>query len=141
MNKWIIFFNPPYATANNYERDKTKIIKDGVSMTEIRKLMNSENLGAVSQELSSQFLYRINLEFKNHQAYIGMFSKIKYINSNTDQRLRDNFFDYKFERGFVFSSKNFHGCKANFPVGFLIWNVFNHLPLIEQYPIPHYFLT
>lgn len=130
--KWIIFFNPPYATANNFERDKSKINKDKVSMTAVRDLMTKNNLGNVSQELSSQFLYRINLQFKNRHAYIGMFSKIKYINSNIDERLRDKFFDYKFESGFVFSSKNFQGCKGKFPVGFVVWNMFNHKPLTQQ---------
>ena len=101
-------------------------------MTEIQKLMTKNNLGAVSQELSSQFLYRINLEFKNHQAYLGIFSKIKYVNSNTDEKLREKFFNYEFERGFIFSSKNFDGCKGKFPVGFVIWNLFNHKPLSEQ---------
>ena len=47
--KWIIFINPPYATANNYERDKSKVTKDGVSMTAIQKLMTADNLGKTSQ--------------------------------------------------------------------------------------------
>ena len=130
--QWIIFINPPYATANNYERDKTKISKDTVSMTEIQKLMTAENLGEVSRELFSQFLYRISKEFKDRKVWLGMFSKIKYINANNDQKLRDKFFKYKYERGFIFSSKSFDGCKANFPVGFLIWNLSENIPLEEQ---------
>ena len=130
--RWIIFINPPYATANNYERDKTKIKKDTVSMTAIQKLMTEENLGEVSRELFSQFLYRISKDFSGRQAWLGMFSKIKYVNSNNDQLLRDKFFKYKFERGFVLNSKNFDGCKAQFPVGFLIWNLGEQLPLESQ---------
>lgn len=130
--KWIIFINPPYATANNYERDKTKINKDKVADTKIRKLMTLDDLGSVSQELASQFLYRISKEFQSRKVWLGMFSKIKYINSNVDQKMRDKFFRYKYERGFVFSSKNFQGCKANFPVGFLIWNLAENIPLENQ---------
>ena len=52
-----------------------------------------------------------------------MYSKIKYINSNNDQKLRDSFFKYKYEKGFIFSSKNFDSCKAEFPIGFMIWNM------------------
>lgn len=129
--KWIIFINPPYATANNYERDK-KISKDGVSMTKIQKLMTDENFGEVSRELYSQFLYRISKEFKNKIAWLGMFSKLKYINSTNDQKLREKFFQYKFERGFIFSSKNFDGCKGEFPVGFLIWNLAEKISLDKQ---------
>lgn len=51
------------------------------------------------------------------------FQKIKYVNSNNDQKLRDDFFTYKFERGFIFSSETFIGTKGKFPVGFLVWNL------------------
>ena len=130
--KWIIFINPPYATASNFERTKNRKDKNNVSMTKIRNLMNDDKLGEVSRELSAQFLYRISIEFENHQSWIGIFSKIGYIQANNDQRMRDKFFDYKFEGGFVFSSKNFNGCKGKFPIGFLIWNMFKHLPLNKQ---------
>ena len=130
--KWIIFINPPYVTANNYERDKSKISKDTVSMTAIRKQMNAENLGEVSRELYSQFIYRISKNFSNKIAWLGIFSKLKYINSTNDQKLRDKVFRYKFECGFVFDSKNFTGCKKQFPVGFLIWNLSENISLEEQ---------
>ncbi|MBR4153272.1 MAG: hypothetical protein IKT98_09990 [Selenomonadaceae bacterium] len=130
--KWIIYINPPYATANNYERDKSKITKDKVAFTTIGNLMNAENLGKASQELTAQFLYRISRDFANRKAWLGMFSKIKYINANADQQIRDKFFRYKFERGFVFNSKSFDGCKAQFPVGFLIWNLNERISLEEQ---------
>lgn len=130
--KWIIFINPPYATASNFERKKNREDKNSVSFTKIRELMNAENLGATSRELYSQFLYRISKEFENKVAWLGMFSKIKYLNSHIDQKLRDNFFQYKFESGFIFNSKNFDGCKAQFPVGFLIWNLAEKISLEEQ---------
>ena len=130
--KWIIFINPPYATANNYERDKTKISKDTVSMTAIKKLMTEENLGQSSQELTAQFLYRISRDFAGKTAYLGIFSKLKYLNANADQKLRDKVFGFKFERGFVFDSKNFEGCKASFPVGFLIWNLSKQISIESQ---------
>ncbi|MBR7025259.1 MAG: hypothetical protein IKI08_04565 [Selenomonadaceae bacterium] len=130
--KWIIFINPPYATANNFERDANRINKDKVSMTKIREQMTAENMGEVSRELTTQFLYRISKDFKGRQAWLGMFSKIKYINSNNDQIFRDKVFRYKFERGFVFNSKSFDGCKAQFPVGFLIWNLAEKISLDVQ---------
>ena len=130
--KWIIFINPPYATANNDERDKTRINKDGVSMTEIRKLMTAEGMGETSRELLAQFIYRISKEFKDKKVWLGMFSKINYVIANNDQKLRDKIFNYKYERGFVFSSQNFQGCKGKWPVGFLIWNLEKNIPLEEQ---------
>ena len=130
--KWIIFINPPYATANNYELDKTRIVKDGVALTAIKKLMNADGMENAAQELYSQFLYRISKEFSDRQAWLGLFSKVKYINANADQELRDKFFRYKFERGFVFNSKAFDGCKAQFPVSFIVWNLAEKIPLEAQ---------
>lgn len=130
--KWLLFFNPPYATSNNMEKSKKNVNKDKVSMTEIQKMMTEQSLGEVSRELMSQFLYRISIEFAEKDAYIAMFSKIKYINSNNDQKMRDTFFRYKYEKGFIFSSEGFDGCKAKFPVGFIIWNMSRMISLEEQ---------
>ena len=129
---WIIFINPPFATSNKTGNSVGKRSKDDISMTRIRELMEKDGLGETSRELFSQFLYRISIEFKGKNAYLGLFSKIKYLNSNNDQALRDKFFRYKFERGFMFSSTHFVGSKGKFPVGFLVWNLKKEIPLEEQ---------
>lgn len=120
---WILFFNPPWVTSNNNERKKDNINKDNVSMTEIQKIMTEKNLGETSRELVSQFLYRISIEFSGKKTYLALFSKIKYINSTNDNALRNKVFQYKYEKGFIFSSRNFNGCKQAFPAGFIIWNL------------------
>ena len=130
--KWIVFINPPYVTANNPERGSGKTDKNAVSMTAVRKRMTADGMGLASRELFAQFLYRIDREFRDRRAMLCIFSKIKYINANNDQRLRDKFFDYEFERGFVFSSRHFQNTKGNFPIGFLIWNLARHIPLSNQ---------
>ncbi|MBQ6297980.1 MAG: hypothetical protein IJK81_09915 [Selenomonadaceae bacterium] len=130
--KWIIYINPPYATASNYKRIKNRKDKDGVSMTEIRKEMTSKGIGEVSREIFAQFLYRISRDFAYKKVYLGIFSTLKYITSNNNQKLRDNFFGYKFIGGFMFSSQNFHGCNGKFPVGFLIWNLSEQISLDKQ---------
>lgn len=130
--KWILLFNPPYATSNNLERNKTNINKNQVSMTAVQRLMSNSELGEVSRELYSQFLYRISIEFCNKTTYVAMFSKTKYINSSNDQKLRDSFFQFKYRKGFIFSSKCFDGCKESFPVGFLIWDLSQKIELNKQ---------
>ena len=129
--KWIIFINPPFVTANT-AGFKKYINKDTVSETKIRKLMTTENLGEVSRELFLQFLYRISLEFKNRTAVLGLFSKLKYINSNNDQLFRDKVFQFEFVRGFLLESKNFSGSKGRFPVGFAVWNLAKSKNLEDQ---------
>lgn len=129
---WIIFINPPFATSNKSGKTTGKISKDDVSMTNIQRIMTEHGLGETSRELFAQFLYRISKEFAGKNAYLGLFSKIKYINSNNDQKLRDDFFKYKFERGFIFSSEAFIGTKGKFPVGFLVWNLNRTLSIEKQ---------
>lgn len=130
--KWIVYINPPYATASNFERDPNRVNKDNVSRTAIRELMTADGMGAASRELYVQFMYRINRDFADRQAWLGIFSTPKYINSNNDQPFRDKVCNYKFERGFMFSSQNFQGCKGKFPVGFIIWNLSERVPIEAQ---------
>ena len=130
--KWVIFINPPFATANNVGDNTGKQSKDAVSMTPIRSLMNAENYGEASRELFTQFLFRISKEFKDKQAHLCLFSPLKYLNSNNDQKIRDGFFQYQYERGFIFPSKAFAGTTAQFPVGFLVWNLAKRKHLSEQ---------
>ena len=101
-------------------------------MTSVRSLMNVENYGEASRELFTQFLFRISKEFKGKQAHLCMFSPLKYINSNNDQKIRDGFFQYTYERGFIFPSKAFQGTTAAFPVGFIIWNLAKQKHLKKQ---------
>lgn len=129
--KWIVFINPPFVTAN-ISKKETDNSKDKVSMTAVRDLMTKEGMGETSRELFSQFLWRISKEFNNKTAILGMFSKTKYINANNDQKMRDIFFKYKYESGFVFNSKNFSGNRGKFPIGFLIWNLSKKIPLEDQ---------
>jgi len=130
--KWIILINPPFATSNTVGTETGKKSKNNVSMTKIRQMMDNSNLGEASRELYAQFLYRISKEFNDRTAYLGLFSKLKYINSNNDQLFRDKIFNYRFERGMMFSSEHFHGSKGKFPVGFLIWNLGKRIDLQNQ---------
>lgn len=128
---WIILINPPFATSQ--DKSNASSGKAGVSDTVIRKKMHLKefNLGETSRELFAQFLFRIHHEFKHKKAYLCLFSKLKYINANNDQRLRDNIFKYKFERGFMFDSRAFYKVKP-FPVGFIVWNLSVQEEIKEQ---------
>lgn len=129
--QWIVFLNPPFATAQN-QADPTKSKKD-VSMTPIRGYMTADGLGETSRELAAQFLYRINHEFRGKHAWLGLFNKIKYINANNDAKLRQKVFYYHFEKGFIFAAHNFAGITAPFPIGFLVWNLGHEEPVESQH--------
>lgn len=130
--KWIIFINPPFATAQ--QGGATGANKADVAKTKIRNRMHLDDLGEVSRELFAQFLYRIRREFRGKTAWLGLFSKLKYINATNDQKFRDRIFQYPFRRGFMFSSVNFSGTSrtSQFPVGFLLWDLKRTKQLEDQ---------
>ena len=130
--RWIVLINPPFATAQ--KGGATGANKADVSMTRVRQVMHARNLGETSRELFAQFLFRIRREFAGRAAWLGLFSKLKYVNATNDQRLRDAVFRYEFRRGFIFSSVNFDGTSrsSQFPVGFLLWNLARSVALEAQ---------
>ena len=130
--KWIIFINPPFATSQKagYSGESKKSVSD----TKVRPLMHAQGLGEVSRELFAQFLFRIRTEFTGKETHLGLFSTLKYVNANNDQKFRDQIFQFGFEDGFVFSSANFSGTQAAnpFPVGFLVWDLRKRKKLEDQ---------
>lgn len=130
--KWIIFINPPFGTAQNYENPADS--KEGISMTKVQKHMTINHLGEVSREVSAQFIYRIHFEFQNKKCWLGIFNKNKYIKAPNDQKLRDNIFRYKFEKGFIFDARAF-GIKGQYPISFLVWDLSTWLNNFEEQTI------
>lgn len=130
--RWIVLINPPFATAQ--QGGAAGANKADVSRTLVRDEMHAQGLGEVSRELFSQFIFRIRREFAGRQAWLGLFSKIKYLNANNDQTLRDRVLRFTFERGFMFSSVNFDGTSRSnqFPVGFLLWRLHEERALDAQ---------
>lgn len=117
---WIIYINPPFATAQVGGAKGES--KKGVSKTKVEIAMDKENAGHVKRELFAQFMFRIVHELPKN-TYLGMFSKLKYLNAPDSVEYRDKFFNFKYEKGFLFKSTTFHGVKGKYPIGFLIWNL------------------
>jgi hypothetical protein len=116
---WIVYINPPFATAQDA---KQKQSKTGVSKTKIETLMDKAKIGHAKRELFAQFMFRIAHEMPK-KTFLGMFSTLKYLNAPDSAHYRDKHFNYKYEKGFVFHSKCFHGVTGDFPIAFLIWNL------------------
>ncbi len=121
--KWVILINPPFATAQQGGTMGSN--KADVANTKIRSKMHDHDLGEVSRELFSQFLFRIKKEFENKVAHLAIFAPLKYVNANNDQKLRDQIFQFQYRKGFIFSSEHFQGTSSSksFPVGCLLWNL------------------
>ena len=130
--KWIILINPPFATSQTAGTSGGS--KQDASNTKLREIMHRQNLGEVSRELFTQFLFRISKDFENKIAHLGFFSSLKYLIATNDQKFRDKVFHYEFKDGFMFSSANFSGTsKGNqFSVGVIFWNLSKKKKLEEQ---------
>jgi hypothetical protein len=122
---WVVYINPPFATAQVGGAKGEN--KKGVSDTKIDKMMVKDGIGHAKRELFAQFMYRISKELPS-KTYLGMFSKLKYLNAPDSIDYRDQHFNYKYEKGFLFKSTNFHGVKGKYPIGFLIWNLSQSRP-------------
>lgn len=124
-NKPIIFFiNPPYATANN-AGTKVGDHKEGVAKTKVNELMKNDEMGASSQQLITQFLYRI-LKFK--QIYnlkninICIYSNPIYMSGSSFKVFRQKFLkNFSFKSGMLFKASYFSGVKESWGISFSIW--------------------
>lgn len=125
-NEKIIFFiNPPY-----------KKTKENLK-TQIGHEMNLKCLGSSSEQLITQFLYRI-LKLKEKynltNVHIAMVSDINFMQRPGYKLFRDIFLEeFEFRRGAIFDSKNFEGVSGNWPVSFNIWNIKNNNNVSKNY--------
>ncbi len=122
QNKPIVFFiNPPYATAGvNNETSK-----EGCAKTRINKKMRTDGIGACSQNLYAQFLYRIKLikeHFNLTNISIGVFCPTLFLTGNTYSKFRTTFLDnFKFLRGIQFCASHFSDVANYWGISFSVW--------------------
>lgn len=121
----LFLINPPYATASN-GKSKTSESKDGTGDTFINKVMKNNKVGASSQQLYAQFLYRIILlkkEFNLSNVKIALFSPSLYLSGPSYKGFRNEFLkEFKFENGMLFNASHFSDVKASWGIDFAIWS-------------------
>ena len=133
--KILVLINPPYAEATSSDNlgtgGEAQASKTGVAKTKLAATAMAK-FGKASNELFTQFVARVALEMPT--ATLAMFSKLKYVNSQTLVTFRD-VWNANYLNGFVVHSKVFDGLKGDFPIGFLIWatnqNCVKKQPIVE----------
>lgn len=121
----IIFMNPPYATScaggANTEH------KTGCAKTMINEEMLKNKVGASSQNLYAQFLYRILMIKQEHNLTninIGLFSPSLYLTGGSWKGFRNVYLDnFKYEQGCVFRASHFADVADNWGISFNIWKI------------------
>ena len=100
----IILMNPPYGTAN----DNVNVNKDGIALTLMNQKMKEEKWGQASQQLYTQFLYRINVIGNNFK--VACFTPPLFLSGGSYKIFRQKFFEkFVFSKGFLMNAKNFDG--------------------------------
>ena len=117
--KLLVLINPPYGEVGSAFNSSSKenTAKTGINKTRFGQL-GMKKYGKASNELFTQFVARIAKEIPN--ATLAMFSKMKYVSSQTMEQFRLEW-NAKYLNGFIVHSKSFEGLKGDFPIGFLIW--------------------
>lgn len=124
-NKPIIFLiNPPYGTANN-AGTKEGDHKEGIALTKLNEIMKEDNIGASSQQLYAQFLYRIILMkrlYKLTNVNIALFSPSIYLTGLQFKLFRKEFLnEFDYLNAMLFSASNFNDCASSWGISFSLW--------------------
>ena len=119
--KLVIYINPPYAEGDTVAQNKTK--RKGVGLTNTYNKYRKE-LGKASAELFAQFFMRIYKEIPS--CTLAEFSKLKILQAPNFADFRD-IFRANFLSGFVVRANTFDNVDGQFPIGFMIWDLSNHL--------------
>ena len=125
-NKPIVFFiNPPYATsANKMGVDASS--KKGVAKTMVNSVMLSDKIGASSQNLYAQFLYRILMikrEFNLTNCHIAIFSPTLFLSGPSWEKFRTVYLnEFTFDSGVQFKASHFADCSDSWGISFSIWH-------------------
>ncbi|MDR3233270.1 MAG: hypothetical protein LBT46_06370 [Planctomycetaceae bacterium] len=119
QKRLIIYINPPYGECGRSkgkgESNKAGITKESKIYEELRK-----EIGKAARELFAFFAARIRRDIP--AAKLGMFSKLKYLNSPNFVKFR-KFFRAEFRKGFMVLASTFDNVTGQFPIGFLTWNL------------------
>ena len=123
-NKPIVFFiNPPYGTAGNKGGNISS--KEGCAKTRINKKMTSDKIGHCSENLYSQFLYRIYLikeHFKLSNCFIAVYSPTGFLCGSSFKTFRKHFLNaFKYKQGAMFNASHFSDVKSNWGVSLSFW--------------------
>jgi hypothetical protein len=118
--KMIVLMNPPYGTANNAGTEEGDS-KAGIALTELNKMMKSDEWGASSQQLYAQFLYRLT-KMSLGNINICIFAKSLYKSGSSYKEFRKNFYkSFRYEDGMMFCASHFDGVSTSWGVDFSIW--------------------
>lgn len=123
--KLLFFINPPYGTSGEMSSAITgKEKKVGIAATKLAEFMRRDNMGAATQQLYAQFIYRIytfRLLF-GVSVTLGLFSPPLFMTGNSFRLFRDNLISkLTLIDGMVFQASEFADVSSNWGISFTLW--------------------
>ena len=119
----VFFINPPYGTAKNGGSDS--VSKAGIADTEVNNKMLSDKIGACSQQLYAQFIYRCHLikHLFGVSTSIGLFAPPAYITGPTYAKFRASVGkDFAPVNVFILQASQFADVKDSWGISFALLN-------------------
>ena len=128
-NRKIVFLmNPPYGTAGNMRNVMKKVTpthKSGIADSSINEIMKLNKMGAPSQQLYAQFLYRIMLckeKYKLDNIIIATYAPGLFLSGTSYKNFRNVFLNnFEYKSGMLFKASHFSNVTNDWGVSFTIW--------------------
>lgn len=124
QNKKIVFFlNPPYA--QNAGEGFTKSTSSKVCYTDIKEIMNNDNMGLASRNLYTQFLYKIikiKQKYNLINLHICIFCPTLFLSGPAFNKFRNKFLnEFCICDGVQFNAGHFANVASTWAISFSIW--------------------
>lgn len=119
--KLLFLINPPYGTSKNGGTDR--VSKAGTADTLTNEDMKDDKIGACSQQLYAQFLYRINKikELFNSDVKIGIFAPPAYMTGPTYKNFRSTIGkNFAPKEVFIIQGNQFADVKGSWGISFAL---------------------
>lgn len=124
-NRNILFLmNPPYAGTGNFGGQDSGS-KAGATRNELQQLMTQDKCGLATDNLYTQFLYRIILMkkvYKLSNVSIAIICPPQYLSVNSYNIFRNKLFDeFEFKGAKLIQASNFAGLSENWGISLSVW--------------------
>jgi hypothetical protein len=119
----LFYINPPFGTATEY--DTKNSAKSGIAKTKMNTLMKNNQIKRCTEQLYTQFLYRILLlkrTFALKDVAICVFSKPLFMSGSSFTTFREQFLDnFEFKEAMLFKACHFSDVSGAWGISFSVW--------------------
>lgn len=121
----VFFINPPYGTAGNAGTEDGDH-KAGIALTAVNTEMKKAKIGASSQQLYAQFMFRcakLAEEYGFAQSTVAAFTKPTFMSSGSYKGFRDFWYArHAYQGGMLFQASHFADVSGRWGISFTLWS-------------------